>query len=170
MDKTSVILKCHLLSAMIYSYLPVAAKTWPATAYFMICPVLTLTLQFHTSYWFPSCKKWVSEREIGCLTSHATIFQLYIKRDFYSDVYTILNMIQLTKWTICAFQVLNPRQWFLAKQCSLKNGWKSMPKKCLNSTSTQKGWCNKPRELKKSFLNTKNFDALQTLQINRSRL
>ena len=38
-----------------------------------------------------------------------------MKRDFYLDVYTILNRIQLTIWTICAFRVLNPRQWSLAK-------------------------------------------------------
>ena len=32
------------------------------------------------------------------------------KRDFYSDVYTILNRIELTIWTICAHRVPNPRQ------------------------------------------------------------
>ena len=31
-------------------------------------------------------------------------------RGFYLDVYTILNRIQLTIWTICAFRVLNPYQ------------------------------------------------------------
>ena len=36
-------------------------------------------------------------------------------RDFYYDVYTILNQIELTIWTIWAFRVLNPRQWSLAK-------------------------------------------------------
>ena len=35
------------------------------------------------------------------------------KRGFYSDVYTILNRIWLTIWTICAFQVMNPLQWKL---------------------------------------------------------
>ena len=43
--------------------------------------------------------------------------------------------------------------------------------KCLNTRRSQKGWCNKPTELQfQSILNTENFDALQTLQINRSRL
>ena len=31
-------------------------------------------------------------------------------RDFYQDVYIILNHIKLTIWTICAFRVQNPRQ------------------------------------------------------------
>ena len=43
-----------------------------------------------------------------------------IYRDLYQDEYTILNRIKLTIWTICAFRVLNPRQWSLAKQSSLK--------------------------------------------------
>ena len=43
-----------------------------------------------------------------------------MKKDFYLDVYTILNRIQLTIWTICAFRVLNPRQWSLAKQSNSK--------------------------------------------------
>ena len=33
----------------------------------------------------------------------------------------------LTIWTICAFRVLNPRQWSLAKQSSSKS-WRVMPK------------------------------------------
>ena len=33
-----------------------------------------------------------------------------VKRDYYLDVYTILNRIKLTNWTICAFRVLNPRE------------------------------------------------------------
>ena len=44
-----------------------------------------------------------------------------IKRDFYQDVYTILNRILLTIWTKCAFRVLNPRHWSLAKQRSLES-------------------------------------------------
>ena len=38
------------------------------------------------------------------------------------DVYTILNRIQLTKWTICAFRVLNHHQWSLAKKVVSKIG------------------------------------------------
>ena len=52
-----------------------------------------------------------------------------MKSDFYLDVYTILNRIQLTKWTICAYRVLNPRQWFIAKQRNSKS-WRVMPQKC----------------------------------------
>ena len=52
------------------------------------------------------------------------VFVLKYKRDFYQDVYTILNTIlnriKLTIWTICAFRVLNPRQWSLAKQSTFK--------------------------------------------------
>ena len=47
----------------------------------------------------------------------------YKKRD--KDVYTILNRISLTIWTIWAFRVQNPLQWFLAKQSSLKR-WKEI--------------------------------------------
>ena len=43
-----------------------------------------------------------------------------IQRDFYLDRYTILSRIELTTWTLCAFRVLNPRQWSLAKQSKLK--------------------------------------------------
>ena len=43
-------------------------------------------------------------------------FCVNIKRDFYYDVYTIFNRIKLTIWTICAFRVLNPHQWSLAKE------------------------------------------------------
>ena len=46
-----------------------------------------------------------------------------------------------------------------------------MPEKSLNTNWNQKGWCNKPTELQfQSILKTENLDALQTLQINRSRL
>ena len=38
-----------------------------------------------------------------------------IKRDFFLDVYTILNRIWLTIRTIYAFRVLNTHQWSLAK-------------------------------------------------------
>ena len=38
-----------------------------------------------------------------------------INRDYYEDVYTILNRILLTIWTICAFRVLNPRQPILSQ-------------------------------------------------------
>ena len=31
-----------------------------------------------------------------------------------------LNRIELTTWTICAFRVLNPRQWSWAKQVVYK--------------------------------------------------
>ena len=59
------------------------------------------------------------------------------KNDFYEDVYTILNRIQLTVWTICAFRVMNPRQWSLAKESSLKiEQW--CPKS-IKSRSNQKG-------------------------------
>ena len=58
-----------------------------------------------------------------------------MKRDFNSNVYTILYSIPSKLWKICAFWVLNPRQteWSLAKQCtcSLKC-WKVMPQTCRN--------------------------------------
>ena len=36
-------------------------------------------------------------------------------RDFYWDINIILNQIKFTIWIICAFRVLNPLQWSLAK-------------------------------------------------------
>ena len=43
-------------------------------------------------------------RLLGCsILSHT-------KRDFYQDIYTILNRIELTILTICVFRVVNPRQ------------------------------------------------------------
>ena len=58
------------------------------------------------------------------LLDHCYAFALSMNRDFYLDVYTILNRIKLTIWTMCAFRVLNPRQWSLAKD------WKAMPQEC----------------------------------------
>ena len=40
----------------------------------------------------------------------------YIKRDFYSDVYIILNRILLTLWTYAHFWYWTPHQWSLAKE------------------------------------------------------
>ena len=54
-----------------------------------------------------------------------------MNRDFYQSVYTIFNRIKLTIWTICAFRVMNPNQWSLAKQISIKS-WKVKPKTCQN--------------------------------------
>ena len=59
------------------------------------------------------------------------IMRWNLKRDFYLDVYTILNRIQSTIWIICAFRALNPHRWSLAKQSNLKS-WKVITKKCLN--------------------------------------
>ena len=67
--------------------------------------------------------------------------------------------------TLISFQVLNPPQWSLAKQSSLKS-WKLI----INSTKTswsQKGWCNKPTKVRwTTILNTADF---KTQQINRSQ-
>ena len=43
--------------------------------------------------------------------------QLKIQIETSTKIYTpFLNRIELTTWTICAFRVLNPRQWSWAKQ------------------------------------------------------
>ena len=73
------------------------------------------------------------------------MYSINSNRDFYEDVYTILNRIKLTIWTICAFRVLNPRQWSFAKQSSSKS-WKFRPQKCQNKLKP-KGWCNTPTKL-----------------------
>ena len=53
-------------------------------------------------------KQWTLDKR---LPSHHYREELRnIKRDFYLDVYTILNRIELTIWTICAFRVLKPYQ------------------------------------------------------------
>ena len=59
------------------------------------------------------------------------------KRDVYKDVYNtpFLNPILLTIWTICAFQLLNPRRRSLAKQSSLKRWNMYVSKVIANSTS-----------------------------------
>ena len=56
-----------------------------------------------------------------------------------------LNRIKLTIWIICAFRVLNPHQWSLAKHVISKVE-KRCPKRAKTSSS-QKGWCNKPTKL-----------------------
>ena len=97
---------------------------------------------------------------VGCLLS-----QPYnTKRDFYTAVYTIWYRIYLTIWTICAFRLLNPRQWSLPKPSS-KNGWILTPQKCLSTSWSQKGWCNKLTEIQfQSILNTDNFDEFITYE------
>ena len=63
-------------------------------------------------------------------------------------------------WTICALRELNPHQWSLTKQSSLK-GWKMMPNTCQTSWS-QRGWCNKPTKWQfQSIFHTENFNALK---------
>ena len=57
----------------------------------------------------------------------------------------IVTSFLLKIWTICAFRVLNPRRWSLAKETSWKS-WNIMPVSAERSLS-QKGWCNKPTKL-----------------------
>ena len=78
-----------------------------------------------------------------------------MRRHFYLDVYIILNRIQFTIWIICAFRVLNPRQWSLAKQSNSKS-WKVIPKSVKSSLS-QIGWCDRPTKLQ--------FQSILTLKI-----
>ena len=54
-----------------------------------------------------------------------------MKRDFYYDAYTILNRIYLTRRTKCAFRLMSPHRWPLAKDDSLKK-LKVLPRKCKN--------------------------------------
>ena len=70
-----------------------------------------------------------NERHLAQSYDKSTYTHRNMNRDFYLDVYTILNRITLTKWTICTFRVLNPRQWSLAKQ-SNSNSRKVMPQNC----------------------------------------
>ena len=51
----------------------------------------------------------------------------------------------LTIWTICAFREINPCQWSLAKQSSLKV--EMVVGKCQTTSWSQKRWCNKPTQL-----------------------
>ena len=90
-----------------------------------------------------------------------------IKRDFYLDVYTILNRIKLTIWTICAFRVINPHQWSLSKQSSLKVE-KDSPKVPKQAEVKRGGVITHKITISINF-NTENIDALKTLRINRSR-
>ena len=50
-------------------------------------------------------------------TSSDTYQVVKIQIETSTKMYTpFLNRIKLTTWTICAFRVLNPRQWSWAKQ------------------------------------------------------
>ena len=65
-------------------------------------------------------------------TSSDTHQVVEIQIETFTKMYTpFLNLIELMTWTICAFRVLNPRQWSWAKQV-VKKSWKVMTKKCLN--------------------------------------
>ena len=89
-------------------------------------------------------------------------------RDFYLDLYTILNRIYFTIWTICAFRVLNPQQWSLATQSSFKVKKSDAPK-LSNQDKAKRDGVITPQHYNFSQFNTENFDALKTLRINRSR-
>ena len=82
-----------------------------------------------------------------------------IKRDFYLDVYTVLIRIKFTRWTICAFRVLNPHQWSLAKMSYFQKMKKRCPKRAKTSWS-QKGWCNKPTKLQFQTISTRKIFML----------
>ena len=90
-----------------------------------------------------------------------------INRDFCYDVYTILNRIKLTKWTICAFRAMNPRQWSLAKEVVPRVG-KRWPKSAKTSWR-QKGLCNKHTKLQFRSILTRKILMLSNATINRSR-
>ena len=90
-----------------------------------------------------------------------------MKRDFYLDVFTILNRIQLTTWTICAFLALNLHQLSLAKESSL-----IIQKWCpevQNKGKAKKDDVINPQLYNLVNFNTENSDAVKTLRINRSR-
>ena len=79
------------------------------------------------------------------------------------NVYTILDWISLTIGTICAFRVLNLRQWSLTKQSSPK-----IEKWCPNiaeTSSSQTGWCSIWCHIHtftiSIYFSTVNFDALK---------
>ena len=49
---------------------------------------------------------------------------------FYEDVYTILNRIQLTIWTIYPFRVMNPHQCMILSQTKWFQKLKVMTQMC----------------------------------------
>ena len=70
-------------------------------------------------------------------TSSDTHQVVKIQIETFTKMYTpFFNLIELTTWTICAFRVLNPRQWSWAKQV-VKKSWKVMTKKCLNKLKSK---------------------------------
>ena len=109
---------------------------------------------------------WAAQSNFCCM-NYRTKLQciININRDFYLDVYTILNRIKLTTWTICAFRILNPRKWSLVKESKWKS-WKIMPKRAERSFS-QKRWCNKPTNFQFLSILTNNFYQFKlTISIN----
>ena len=90
-----------------------------------------------------------------------------MKRDFYLDVYTILNRIQLTIWAICAFRVLNPHMWPLSKKVvqELISDFPKVP----NQAKAKRDGVINPQNNNFSQCLLGNFDALKTPQINWSR-
>ena len=90
-------------------------------------------LPYDVTYWLRSCSF------IFCIN--------IIDKDFFSDVYNNLNLIESTKGTIYAFRVLYPHQWFLAKQHfqnlksdapKVQNQEEVMPKKFQNKLNPKR--------------------------------
>ena len=76
-----------------------------------------------------------------------TKYIVEIQIETFTKMYTpFLNRIELTTWTICAFRVLNPRSVILSQTGSLKS-CKVMTKKVPIQVLSQKGWCNKPKQV-----------------------
>ena len=55
-----------------------------------------------------------------CRLHNSTVFPLQYEKRFLLRCIHHLNRIALTIWTIGAFRVMNPQQWFFAKQINLK--------------------------------------------------
>ena len=108
----------------------------------------------------------------SCCSYISTVELRYMKRDFYLHCRCSHNFKSdlIRIWTKCAFRVLFPHQWSVAKQRCLKC-WRVMPQNCQKISLSRKGWCNKSTKLQfQLILARKNLVALkryESIEVNR---
>ena len=144
--KNVIFIYCHpevTLSTEAEPRLTILSEGWQSTMspckecyiYFII-PNVPFLQQISTPW---DIAVWHSKLSPCQLTNQIAGIWIETSTKMYTPFLIGFNLI----WTICAFRVLNPRQWSLAKERCWKS-WKIMPKSTERSLS-QKGWCNKPK-------------------------
>ena len=128
----------HLVFNVIWKNMNCWCLTWHDAFYDKHIPQIFFFLYFRWNYRQSKVLFWIYHAVSRCQRMSIVVhycmchdnkdspefkWYKYIKKRLLltCTVYTMLNRIYLTIWTICAFRVLNPHQWSLSKQSCYKN-------------------------------------------------